>query len=539
MFTMPWSPTKNFPHPLANIRSSNPNGSMTNEMSYTIVDMMTWQGLGSLTNKFRTDTLGLGQLTQAAATTMLHRLRIPYTYCWSPALIPKPKDWGTHISLSGFFFLSLASSYEPDPDLAAFLAEGPPPVYIGFGSIVVDDPNAMTDMIFEAVRLTGQRALVSKGWGGLGGDNLSEPEGVFMLGNCPHDWLFQHVSCVVHHGGAGTMSAGIALGRPTVIVPFFGDQPFWGAMVARAGAGPSPIPFKELKAETLAASILEALKPETLERAKALGESIRAEKGCEAGAESFHANLDGEHLRCMMADNKVAVWRLKTNGPKQGDVRLGAFAATVLGDAKLIDINQLRPYRPCEYDVEQLGMTSNIQSANPILSTVGSFASGIIHMPINIGKAYAGLVYEPFKGARKNGWRGFGKGLGKGFGNWLFGSRGLWVNGKQYGMNAIYNNLKKRFGSGTISYILAANFAQGFEEMKESTEEQRQEILRRWHELAPELKLAKSEGSMSSFSLSRFTTGSSSSSERQGKKTAANANDSKHPSDPGPSSSRF
>jgi UDP:flavonoid glycosyltransferase YjiC (YdhE family) len=144
----------------------------------------------------------------------------------SPALIPKPNDWHNHISISGFYFLSLASNYTPAPDLAAFLEAGPPPVYIGFGSIVVDDPNAMTKMIFEAVKLTGQRALVSKGWGGIGADELGIPEGVFMLGNVPHDWLFNKVSCVVHHGGAGTTAAGIACGRPTVIVPFFGDQPF-------------------------------------------------------------------------------------------------------------------------------------------------------------------------------------------------------------------------------------------------------------------------------------------------------------------------
>jgi UDP:flavonoid glycosyltransferase YjiC (YdhE family) len=141
-------------------------------------------------------------------------------------LIPKPHDWAAHITLSGFYFLSLASNYTPDPDLAAFLDAGPPPVYIGFGSIVVDDPNAMTKLIFDAVKLTSQRALVSKGWGGLGADKLGIPDGVFMLGNVPHDWLFQRVSCVVHHGGAGTTAAGIACGRPTVIVPFFGDQPW-------------------------------------------------------------------------------------------------------------------------------------------------------------------------------------------------------------------------------------------------------------------------------------------------------------------------
>lgn len=152
-------------------------------------------------------------------------------------MIPKPKDWDHHITISGFFFLSLASNYQPDSGLANFLASGSPPVYIGFGSIVVEDPNAVIKLIFEAIRETGQRALVSKGWGGLGGNELEISNGVFMLGNCPHDWL-QLVSCVVHHGGAGTTSAGIALGRPTVIVPFCGDQPFGGAMVARAGAVP-------------------------------------------------------------------------------------------------------------------------------------------------------------------------------------------------------------------------------------------------------------------------------------------------------------
>jgi hypothetical protein len=79
---MPWSPTQSFPHPIANIKSSNASGGMTNEMSYTLVDMMTWQGLGDIVNSFRKETLDLDILTQASATSMLHRLRIPYTYCW-------------------------------------------------------------------------------------------------------------------------------------------------------------------------------------------------------------------------------------------------------------------------------------------------------------------------------------------------------------------------------------------------------------------------------------------------------------------------
>lgn len=210
-------------------------------------------------------------------------------------------------------------------------------MYIGFGSIVVDDPNAMTNMIFEAVKKTGQRALVSKGWGGLGADELGIPEGVFMLGNVPHDWLFKHVSCVVHHGGAGTTAAGIAAGRPTVVVPFFGDQPFWGAMVARAGAGPMPVPYKDLTADKLAESIQEALKPESLERAGELSRKISSETGDQKGAQSFHQMLHVDNIRCSVAPKKPAVWRVKRT-----QVRLSAMAATVLAQEGEINFGELK-----------------------------------------------------------------------------------------------------------------------------------------------------------------------------------------------------
>jgi UDP:flavonoid glycosyltransferase YjiC (YdhE family) len=210
MFTMPYSPTQAFPHPLANIQSSNADPQLTNYISYVMIEALTWQGLGDIINRFRAKCLGLDPVSMIWAPGMLQRLKIPHTYCWSPALISKPKDWGPHISISGFYFLNLASGYTPASDLQAFLDAGPPPIYIGFGSIVLDDPNAMTELIFEAAKKIagGQRVLLSKGWGGMGADELHVPENVFMLGNVPHDWLFKQVSCVVHHGGAGTTAAG-------------------------------------------------------------------------------------------------------------------------------------------------------------------------------------------------------------------------------------------------------------------------------------------------------------------------------------------
>lgn len=121
----------------------------------------------------------------------------------------------------GFFFRD-APHYEPPPDLLEFIEAGEPPVYIGFGSIVLADPERMTAAIIGAVEALGIRAIVSKGWSNLG--SSSEHHGKIMfIGDCPHEWLFQKVAAVVHHGGAGTTACGLKNGRPTTVVPFFGE----------------------------------------------------------------------------------------------------------------------------------------------------------------------------------------------------------------------------------------------------------------------------------------------------------------------------
>ncbi|GAB7349365.1 hypothetical protein MBLNU459_g8492t2 [Dothideomycetes sp. NU459] len=382
MFTMPYSPTQAFPHPLANIQSSNADPQLTNYLSYAMIEVLSWQALGDIINRFRAKCLGLDPVNRLWAPGLLQRLKVPHTYCWSPALIPKPKDWGPHISISGFNFLSLASNYTPAPDLRAFLDAGPPPVYIGFGSIVLDDPNAMTELIFKAVRKTGQRILLSQGWGGIGVDELRSPDGVFILGNVPHDWLFKHVSCVVHHGGAGTTAAGIAAGRPTLVVPFFGDQPFWGAMVARAGAGPDPIPHKRLTADNLADAIKFCLKSESLERAKEFASKIEAERGCDMSAQSFHQYLEVDRLRCTLAPSRSATWRIKRTR-----IRLSAFAACTLANANLLDFHDLKLFRPQEYETDR-GPWDPISGG--FLAVCGVFsdmAMGLVEIPSETFKA--------------------------------------------------------------------------------------------------------------------------------------------------------
>lgn len=75
-------------------------------------------------------------------------------------------------------------------------------------------------MVLKAIKTAGVRAIISQGWSKLEGDD--DPN-IFYVGDCPHEYLFQQVSAVVHHGGAGTTACGLFYGIPTVIVPFFGE----------------------------------------------------------------------------------------------------------------------------------------------------------------------------------------------------------------------------------------------------------------------------------------------------------------------------
>jgi sterol 3beta-glucosyltransferase len=208
----------------------------------------------------------------------LHRRRVPFLYAISPAVIPRPPDWGTHVYQPGYWFLDHAPDWQPPADLVAFLEAGPPPVYIGFGSMCSRRPQATTRIALDAARRAGQRLVLATGWHALETDSV--PDDVFVLDACPHDWLFPRVAAVVHHGGAGTTAAGLRAGKPGVIVPFFGDQPFWGDRVHRLGVGTRPIPRQRLTADRLAFALREATTRRRLvERADALGACIRAEDG--------------------------------------------------------------------------------------------------------------------------------------------------------------------------------------------------------------------------------------------------------------------
>eukprot|EP00256_Glycine_max_P060300 XP_014629132.1 sterol 3-beta-glucosyltransferase UGT80A2 isoform X5 [Glycine max] len=203
---------------------------------------------------------------------------------------PPAYDWGPKIDVVGFCFLDLASNYEPPESLVKWLEEGDKPIYIGFGSLPVQEPKRMTQIIVDALEITGQRGIINKGWGGLG--NLAEPkDSIYLLDNCPHDWLFLRCKAVVHHGGAGTTAAGLKAACPTTIVPFFGDQPFWGERVHVRGVGPPPIPVDEFSLPKLVDALKLMLDPKVKERAIELAKAMENEDGVTGAVKAFFKQL--------------------------------------------------------------------------------------------------------------------------------------------------------------------------------------------------------------------------------------------------------
>jgi sterol 3beta-glucosyltransferase len=133
-------------------------------------------------------------------------------------------------------------------------------------------------LVYDALQQSGQRGVLASGWGGLKSTGM--PRDVFLVDAVPHDWLFPQMSAVVHHGGAGTTAAGLRAGKPSVLCPFLGDQPFWGRLVHQHGVGPAPISQYRLTAERLALAIATATTDGTMAtRAAELGKKIRAEDG--------------------------------------------------------------------------------------------------------------------------------------------------------------------------------------------------------------------------------------------------------------------
>jgi UDP:flavonoid glycosyltransferase YjiC (YdhE family) len=292
-FVQPVTPTRAFAHSYAvPPRPPLPGPLMPtyNRASYEFGEAIWWRGLKRPINRWRADVLGLGPMPRKDFYRWTRDPRHPILYGYSPAVVPKPADWGDWARVTGYWFPDRPAGWHPPPELEEFLDAGPPPVYIGFGSMSPRKPAALERTIFEAVEGAGVRAVVLRGAARLGSGET--PDDICMVDEVPHDWLFPRVRALVHHGGSGTTGMGLRAGVPALAIPFFFDQAFWGSRLAVLGVGPDPIRYRRLTAQRLAAALDVITQDAGMRgRAAAIGARVRGENGVADAVAAFHRHV--------------------------------------------------------------------------------------------------------------------------------------------------------------------------------------------------------------------------------------------------------
>ncbi|MEV8021869.1 glycosyltransferase [Streptomyces sp. NPDC086554] len=272
----PMYPTRDFPTIQLSHRRS--LGGPGNRWSHRVVENTLWRAFRSAL--VRRSAAGR-RVPLRAPTAQLRRAGHPLLYGFSPTVVPRPADWPSFVHVTGYWFTELSPSWAPSPELSAFLDSGPPPVFVGFGSMVPNDPRETGQLVRTALRRAGLRGV-------LLGDPATEPsdDEFHVISGAPHQWLFPRMAAVVHHGGAGTTAAGLRAGVPQVITPFFLDQPFWGERLAALGVGTPPQSIHHLSADGLSDEVRRAAAADgpMRERAHAVQEQVAAERGAERAA---------------------------------------------------------------------------------------------------------------------------------------------------------------------------------------------------------------------------------------------------------------
>lgn len=246
-----------------------------NTLSYRLGEQLMWSGFRRAVNQWRREVLGLA--TRPFLGNFGQIAQMPTLLGFSEAIVPRPPDWGPNIHYTGYWRPE-EPEWTPPRALKEFLSDGSPPIFIGFGSMPVRQPQRVTQVVLEALQRTGQRAVLQAGWAGIGQTEL--PDTVYLLDYAPYNWLFPQMAAVIHHGGSGTTGFGFWAGVPTILTPFLFDQFYWGRRIEALGIGPTPVPFKKLTAAKLATAIDTAVSnPGMRQRAAELGQILQREDG--------------------------------------------------------------------------------------------------------------------------------------------------------------------------------------------------------------------------------------------------------------------
>ncbi len=262
-------------------------GAFGNRVSHRVNQQLFWQPLRSAVDEWRVRDLGLPAQGLRGPYRELAAKREPIVHGFSRHLVARPPDWPDQAIVSGHWPLH---DERPLPnETVGWLDDGPAPVYVGFGSIRDSESERLANIAITAAKHADVRLVLDAGWTGLEG---AGSERVHVVTDTDHTKLFPRMSAVVHHGGAGTTHTAAAAGVPSMAVPYYADQPFWGRRLHAVGVGAPPLPRRDLAAGPLAERI-GALDSDTIRsRAARLGTAMRSESGLEKATEFIVRRLD-------------------------------------------------------------------------------------------------------------------------------------------------------------------------------------------------------------------------------------------------------
>ena len=215
-------------------------------------------------NRLLSDSLGLNTINTVRASFGLppvdHLRRHlfddhPLVIAADEVLFPPDPLWQGRYPYANFVFFDDPTPL--DPELDAWLSDGEPPVFVGFGSMSGEGTDRVERMIVEAVSATGRRCIVGAGWAGLGAGAL--PPGWRVVRDAPHALLFPRTAAVVHHGGSGTTAQALRAGVPQVLLPLILAQFHHAHRLHLAGIAPRPVPMEKITTAELAGAIRSAL----------------------------------------------------------------------------------------------------------------------------------------------------------------------------------------------------------------------------------------------------------------------------------------
>ncbi|KAJ5639533.1 uncharacterized protein N7484_007395 [Penicillium longicatenatum] len=368
MSTTPWTPTREFANPLAQIQVDEcVDREMQNYLSFLFIEESLWNEVSHVVDHFRQGILGLPSLP-AGRGVLLRQLDISHTYLWSSSFLQKPADWSDAIDISGYINLESRSTYIPSDELLRFLDATPVPIFVSLDITLLGNSERFVRYLKEASTKYGLAFLLPSSFHPVSG--LSDSPNIFVLQNVPTDWLIPRVSIVFTHGNISTMSTALRHGKPMVSFPLLRDQPFWSSAIHRSCIGPAPIQEKDFSTETLVDAVRYCMRPETREAAQRIGRQIQQENAVENAVNSFHSHLDWDSFRCSVTKTDPAIYQMRA----KPSIKLSAVAAAVLMRAKAMRVSELELIKRQIYITEN-GQEALLHTEEKEVSTFGEVKS--------------------------------------------------------------------------------------------------------------------------------------------------------------------